>query len=78
MSLVGQVEATFAFIDLAGFTALTEAHGDLAAVDMLETFYRPTRRGVPGWRHEGGQTRRRRGDAGSARTRGIASPRRSG
>ncbi len=29
---------TFAFIDLAGFTALTEAHGDEEAVDLLERF----------------------------------------
>ena len=25
------VEATFAFVELAGFTAMTEAHGDLKA-----------------------------------------------
>jgi class 3 adenylate cyclase len=30
--------ATFGFIDLAGFTALTEAHGDADAVAMLERF----------------------------------------
>jgi class 3 adenylate cyclase/YHS domain-containing protein len=32
------VEATFAFVDLAGFTALTEAHGDRDAVVLLERF----------------------------------------
>jgi adenylate cyclase len=32
------VEATFAFVDLAGFTALTEAHGDGEAVLLLERF----------------------------------------
>ncbi|HEX4983777.1 MAG TPA: adenylate/guanylate cyclase domain-containing protein [Ilumatobacteraceae bacterium] len=32
------VERTIAFVDLAGFTALTEAHGDDAAVDLLDTF----------------------------------------
>lgn len=29
---------TVAFVDLAGFTALTEAHGDEAAVDLLDVF----------------------------------------
>ena len=32
------VERTFSFVDLAGFTALTEAHGDLDAVDLLDSF----------------------------------------
>lgn len=32
------VEATFAFVDLAGFTALTEAHGDMEAVALLDRF----------------------------------------
>lgn len=32
------VIATFGFVDLAGFTALTEAHGDAEAVDMLDRF----------------------------------------
>lgn len=32
------VERTIAFVDLAGFTALTEVHGDAAAVDLLESF----------------------------------------
>lgn len=32
------VERTIAFVDLAGFTALTEAHGDQAAVDLVESF----------------------------------------
>lgn len=29
---------TFAFVDLAGFTALTEAHGDETALDVVERF----------------------------------------
>lgn len=29
---------TIAFVDLAGFTALTEAHGDDAAVDLVDAF----------------------------------------
>jgi len=32
------VERTFSFVDLAAFTALTEAHGDLDAVDLLDHF----------------------------------------
>lgn len=32
------VERTVSFVDLAGFTALTEAHGDLDAVDVLDRF----------------------------------------
>jgi class 3 adenylate cyclase len=33
------LERTFAFVDLAGFTALTEAHGDHATVDVVERFF---------------------------------------
>jgi adenylate cyclase len=32
------VNATFGFVDLAGFTALTEVHGDAEAVAMLDRF----------------------------------------
>jgi adenylate cyclase len=32
------VERTIAFVDLAGFTALTEVHGDDAAVELVEGF----------------------------------------
>jgi len=32
------VEATFCFVDLAGFSALTEAHGDTAAADLAQRF----------------------------------------
>jgi class 3 adenylate cyclase len=35
---VDTVEATFGFVDLAGFTALTEAHGDEQAVSLLDRF----------------------------------------
>ena len=31
-------ERTFAFVDLAGFTALTEAHGDAEALDAVRAF----------------------------------------
>lgn len=33
---------TFAFVDLAGFTALTEVHGDEAAVDVVGAFFDPS------------------------------------
>ena len=39
---------TIAFVDLAGFTALTEVHGDDAAVDLLETFTAAARAAVEG------------------------------
>ena len=32
------IEATFAFVDLAGFTAMTEAHGDSEAVAIVRAF----------------------------------------
>ncbi len=32
------MEATFCFVDLTGFTALTEAHGDHAAADLAARF----------------------------------------
>ena len=37
------IEATFGFIDLAGFTALTEEHGDHDAADMAARFAELTR-----------------------------------
>ncbi len=37
------IEATFCFIDLAGFTALTEAHGDEDAADLATSFAELTR-----------------------------------
>jgi adenylate cyclase len=33
-----RIEATFGFIDMAGFTALTEAHGDFDAADLATRF----------------------------------------
>jgi class 3 adenylate cyclase/YHS domain-containing protein len=38
-----RIEATFGFIDLAGFTALTEEHGDFDAADMATRFAEVTR-----------------------------------
>jgi class 3 adenylate cyclase/YHS domain-containing protein len=38
-----RIEATFGFVDLAGFTALTEAHGDFDAADVATRFADMTR-----------------------------------
>jgi class 3 adenylate cyclase/YHS domain-containing protein len=38
-----RIEATFGFIDLAGFTALTEEHGDFDAADVATRFAELTR-----------------------------------
>jgi adenylate cyclase len=32
------VEATFCFVDIAGYTALTNCHGELAAADLVDDF----------------------------------------
>jgi class 3 adenylate cyclase/YHS domain-containing protein len=39
--------ATFAFADIAGFTALTEAHGDLEAADLVASFCDSVRAALP-------------------------------
>jgi adenylate cyclase len=35
---VGEIERTFVFVDLAGFTALTEIHGDRDAAETVDVF----------------------------------------
>ena len=35
---IATTEATFAFVDLAGFTAMTEVHGDAQAVSIVRAF----------------------------------------
>lgn len=32
------VEVTFCFVDIAGYTALTDSHGELAAADLVDSF----------------------------------------
>jgi class 3 adenylate cyclase/YHS domain-containing protein len=32
------IEATFCFVDIAGFTALTDTHGEMAAADLVDDF----------------------------------------
>ena len=34
----GPIEATFCFIDIAGYTALTDTHGEVAAADLVDDF----------------------------------------
>jgi len=41
-------ERTIAFVDLAGFTALTEVHGDAAAVELIDAFADTARTAVIG------------------------------
>ena len=38
MSVDRNIEATFCFVDIAGYTALTETHGELAAADLVDDF----------------------------------------
>lgn len=40
------VDRSFCFVDLAGFTALTEAHGDAEAVSLLDEFLLMARRAL--------------------------------
>ena len=44
-----RASATVAFIDLAGFTAIAEVHGDAAAVETLEIFERMVREALAGY-----------------------------
>jgi adenylate cyclase len=32
------IDATFCFVDIAGYTALTDSHGELAAADLVADF----------------------------------------
>src|SRR5690349_6340083 len=43
----GDAEAAFLFADIAGFTALTEAHGDEQAVELVEQFADAVRAELP-------------------------------
>jgi class 3 adenylate cyclase len=38
MSSGTSIEATFCFVDIAGYTALTDTHGELAAADLVDDF----------------------------------------
>src|SRR5262245_12812439 len=43
----GDIEAAFLFADIAGFTALTEAHGDEHAVQLVDEFANAVRVELP-------------------------------
>ena len=43
----GSAEATFLFADIAGFTALTEAHGDEHALQLVDEFARAVQAELP-------------------------------
>src|SRR5207237_1901109 len=38
MSSGTSIEATFCFVDIAGYTALTDTHGELAAANLVDGF----------------------------------------
>ena len=38
MSADSSIDATFCFVDIAGYTALTETHGEVAAADLVDDF----------------------------------------
>jgi adenylate cyclase len=38
MSADASIEATFCFVDIAGYTALTDTHGEVAAADLVDAF----------------------------------------
>jgi adenylate cyclase len=38
MSVSTNIDATFCFVDIAGYTALTDTHGELAAADLVDDF----------------------------------------
>jgi class 3 adenylate cyclase/YHS domain-containing protein len=57
---VSDEQQTFLFADLAGFTALTEAHGDEFAADAATEFYAGVHRLLPEYR---GEVVKRIGDA---------------
>lgn len=40
------IEATFCFVDIAGYTALTDQHGGLAAADLVDNFNKLVRTSV--------------------------------
>lgn len=62
-------EHTFLFADLAGFTALTEAHGDEEAADLIASFCAEVRELLPG---HGAQEVKNIGDELMIRSNGAA------
>ena len=56
-------EATFVFADIAGFTALTEAHGDEEAANLVADFCRAVKAELPDSRRHAREDDRRRDPA---------------
>jgi adenylate cyclase len=48
-SAAGAATATFLFADIAGYTALTEAHGDEQAADLVADFFKAVSKELPTW-----------------------------
>jgi adenylate cyclase len=46
MTVGRTIEATFCFVDIAGFTALTDTHGELAAADLVDDFCQLVRKSI--------------------------------
>ncbi len=46
MSPDKNIDATFCFVDIAGYTALTDSHGELAAADLVDDFSQLVRTSV--------------------------------
>jgi len=58
--LPGQIRTVIVFVDMTGFTALTEAMGDLKTAEVLDRFSALVRQAVPRW---GGHVVKQIGDA---------------
>jgi adenylate cyclase len=48
-SAAATASATFLFADIAGYTALTEAHGDEQAADLVADFFKAVSEELPTW-----------------------------
>src|SRR2546423_12994546 len=46
MNLGTSIEATFCFVDIAGYTALTDMHGEVAAADLVDDFSELIRKSI--------------------------------
>lgn len=66
---MNQTAETFLFADLAGFTALTEAHGDEESADLTNRFFSSVRQLLPG---HGAEEVKTIGDAVMIRARSAA------
>jgi adenylate cyclase len=51
MRVDGTIEATFCFVDIAGYTALTDTHGEVAAADLIDNFAELIRTSVSSFGH---------------------------